>query len=222
MPWVFLIGILGPVPPDILDIALVIFLFGALFSSAASAYLIYLLVNRRNNHLAREQAMFRDVLDILRPKVPVNDPNAQWRLTNNYRCYQWLSDSSGESSAILRSLLFLIPYVGWVFLMGELLFLTDDWKEHEIREDYMIQEVNGTLGMLGLYTLPNRLRPSSLRFRSSAVYLILSIFTLGLASLVWLYVSISDPYEHFEYHSHFEFPLVGLLGPPKPPAGVVA
>src|SRR5437867_440865 len=238
MPWI-VIGAFGQLPVEIIEVILVVLGTVGLFASAFTAYLVYLLVNRRNNHFEREQAMFGNVLEILRAKVPPSDANGQWRLSNNYRCYQWLGESSGERSAILQALLVLtpflgwvllkfgplwvfIPYLGWVLLMFELLLLTDDWKEHEFREDYMIQEVNGTLGMLGLYQLPNRLRPSPIRSRSAAVYLILSIFTLGVAELVWLYLSTSDPYEHFEFHSHFEFPLAGLLGPPKPPAGVVA
>ena len=222
LPWTFVIGLFLQLPPDVLGAVRIGLIILGLLASALSAQLVYLLVNRRNNHFAREQATFRNLLDILGPKVPVNDENGQWRLMNNYRCYKWLSEYCGEKSAILQALLTLIPYAGWVILMSELLLLTDDWKEHEIREDYMIQEVNGTLGFLGLYLLPNRLRPSILRFRSSVLFLLLSIFTLGLGTLVWLYLSIRDPYEHFEYHSHFEFPLAGLLGPPKAPTGVVA
>jgi len=221
MPWI-LLGAFGQIPLEIVDVILIVLGTVGLFASASSAYLVYLLVNRRNNHFARERAMFGNVLEILRAKVPPSDANGQWRLSNNYRCYQWLGESSGERSAILQALLVLIPYLGWFLLMFELLLLTDDWKEHEFREDYMIQEVKGTLGMLGLYQLPNRLRPSPIRSRNAAVYLILSIFTIGVAELVWLYLSTSDPYEHFEFHSHFEFPLAGLLGPPKPPGGAIA
>jgi len=222
LPWLFFFGIFGLLPVDILNAIILPLEALGFLASACSAYLVYLLINRRNNHFAREQAMFRNVLETIGPKLPANDANGQWRLANNYRCYQWLSDSSGERSAVLESLLVLIPYIGWFLMMFELLLLSDDWKEHELREDYMIQEINGTLSTMGLYLLPSRLRPSPVRFRSSAVYLVLSIFTLGLAELVWLYVSVSDPYEHFEYHSHFEFPLAGLLGPPKSPTGAMS
>ncbi len=220
-PWVLVVGVFGQIPLDLIDATLITLVTVGIFSSAFSAYLVYLLVNRRNNHFGREQAMFGHVLDLLRAKVNPGDVNGQWRLANNYRCYQWLSESSSERSAVMQALLVLIPYLGWFLLMFELLLLTDDWKEHEFREDYMVQEINGTMGMLGLYQLPPRLRLSPVRSRSSAVYLVISIFTLGLAELVWLYLSTSDPYEHFEYHSHLEFPLAGLLGPPKPPTGVL-
>src|SRR6266702_414540 len=176
IPWIF-VGAFGQVPLEIFDAVLIVLVTLGVFASASLGYLVYLIVNRRNNHFAREEAMFGNVLEILRAKVPPSDANGQWRLSNNYRCYQWLGESSGERSAILQALLVLIPYLGWFLLMFELLLLTDDWKEHEFREDYMIQEINGTLGMLGLYQLPNRLRPSPIRSRSAAVYLILSIFT---------------------------------------------
>src|SRR6266540_2092187 len=177
LPWIILLGFVGGVPLAIIGPVLVILGTVGLIASASSAYLVYLLVNRRNTHFAREQAVFGSALDILRTKVRPDDMNAQASLVNNYRYYQWLGETSGEKSAILQSLLTLVPYLGWLFLTFELLPLCDDWKEHEVREDYMIQDVNRTLGLIGSHFLPARLRPSPVRFRSGVLYLILSIVT---------------------------------------------
>jgi len=95
MPWI-VIGTFGQTPLEIVDILIVLVTVG-LFASAFTAYLVYLLVNRRNNHFAREQAMFGNVLEILRAKVPPSDANGQWRLSNNYRCYQWLGAPCAHS-----------------------------------------------------------------------------------------------------------------------------
>ena len=209
----------GQLPADVFEVVLATLATMTLVAFAATAYLVYLLVNRRNVHFAREQAMFGSVVEILRGKVRPDDANAQASLASNYQCYYWLSERSGERSAILEALL---SPVGWVLMMFELLFLGEDWKEHEKREDYMIQEVNRTLSFLGYYVLPTRLRPSQVRLRDSAVWLVLTLFTLGIAELVWFYNAVEDPLEHFEFHSHLEFPMAGLSAPPKTSPGAAA
>src|SRR5712692_3568432 len=74
MPWI-VIGAFGQTPVEIIDVILVVLGTARLFASASSAYLVYLLVNRRNNHFAREQAMFVNVFDVHRAKVPPSDAN---------------------------------------------------------------------------------------------------------------------------------------------------
>lgn len=216
---VVFLGVSGLVPFSVLEIVLSVLGTLGLVAFAGTAYLVYLLVNRRNSHFAREQALFGKVLEIIRSKVRPEDASAQASLASNYQCYYWFAQSSGEKSAILQAL--LTP-IGWILVMFELLFLSEDWKEHEKREDYMIQELNRTLGFLGSYLLPTRLRPSPVRLRDSAVYLVLTIITLGIAELVWLYLSVEDPAEHFEFHSHLEFPLAGLSAQQQTPPGPVA
>src|SRR5712692_8185930 len=74
MPWI-VIGAFGQTPVEIIDVILIILGSVGLFASSSSAYLVYLLVNRRNNHFAREQAMFGNVLEILRARVSPSDAN---------------------------------------------------------------------------------------------------------------------------------------------------
>src|SRR5262245_15770712 len=68
-PLILLNGAFSQFSFEIIDATLIVLVTVGFFSSALSAYFVYLIVNRRNNHLAREQAMFGDVLQLLRAKV---------------------------------------------------------------------------------------------------------------------------------------------------------
>ncbi len=209
-PWVIFLGVIGGMSITQLSPVLGVLGGAGLLSATASAYVVYMLANRRNTHFAREQALFGGVLAILRARVHPEDTNAQVSLASTHRYHAWLAESSGEKSAILQALLALIPYLGWVCLVLELLLLSDDWKDHEIREDLMVQELNRTLGIMGFTPVPTRLRPSLVRHRSTALLFVLSILTVGLVEIVWLYSSIGDPREHFEFHIHLEGSLASL------------
>ncbi len=210
LPWVIFLGALSGNSISSYSPVLGSLVAAGLLASVTSAYPVYLLMNRRNTHFAREKALFGEVLAGLGDKVRPEDANAQLSLSSTYRYYAWLAESSGEKSALFQAFLAMIPYVGWLFLLFSLVFLTDDWKEHEKREDFMVQELNKTLSVMGYPAVSARLRQSQVRYRSTALFVLLSIFTLGLVELVWLYLSMGDPREHLEFHNYLEGSLATL------------
>ena len=59
--------------------------------------------------------------------------------------------------------------------------------------------------------MPLPRRETILPDRSFVLYLILTIITLGIFGIYWLYVLLKDPNEHFKHHILVEDRLLGQL-----------
>ncbi len=212
--WAFvaaLVGTSGILGIGSLAYALTILGLAGFFLSTGTAYLVFRLVNRRNNHFAREQALLWQSLERVRSSVKPIDMNAQMALNWADRNFGRLAETSGERSAVLWALLTLIPYAGWLVLIVVLSFLSDDMNGHKIREENVVQDLNGYFRTVGSPGLPLPLHRSRHLF---VLYAVLSIVTLGVFSLFWLYESMTAPLGHFQYHLALEDSLAKSLLPP--------
>ena len=73
-----------------------------------------------------------------------------------------------------------------------------------------LEDISKVLGKCGItFSLPRR--TVVLPDRSFVLYLILTIITLGLFGIYWLYVLLKDPNEHFKHHILVEDQLFGQL-----------
>jgi hypothetical protein len=114
----------------------------------------------------------------------------------------------GERSAVLFAfLVFLygLPYVGlvgFISLLYSFYFLQRDWRLHDEREYRFFQEIVSACGPLGV--------PSSLSHtkgipkRSTALYIVGAIFTLGIFVIYWVYTLINDPNYHLSEQAQSE------------------
>ncbi len=201
-PLMIIVGVLG--------------LVGFVFS-AMTSHLLYGLMNRRNAHSAREEALFWKTLDDLKSRTSQGDMKTLLPLTSAEQNLVRLSETN-EHSAVLWALLTMIPYAGWVFLTFSLAFVSHDFSKHEQLEGMIMEDLDRVLRSQGAQGLPTRLGKIS---RPPVIlYVVLSLVTLGIFPIVWLYLAIQDPRPHFEYHRSVEM----YLGP-KPasavPSGVV-
>ncbi len=174
-------------------------------SSALSSYLVYLLVNRRNQHFAMEETLLWSTLDTAKAEASQADMKTQLALSSAERDLAGLSDIGKEHSAILWALLTLIPYLGWIALAYVLAFLTHDICKHEQREDLVVEDIGRVTQALPLRTKRTPNRPVIL-------YILASFATLGVFLLPWLYQAVRDPQAHFEYHRSFETILLPVSG----------
>ncbi len=175
-------------------------------SSSGTGYLVYLLVNRRNTHSAREEAMFWKTLQLAGSSVPKDDLKTQLALGSVEHDLAVLSQGKGEKSAVLWGLLVVIPYFGWVALLYILGFLTDDLNQHDRDGEAVVQGLERlTRDSEGEGVTRRTARPLS---RNVLGLLAASIITLGVFSIFWLYLAMEDPIPHFQYHSVFEEGLV--------------
>jgi len=99
-------------------------------------------------------------------------------------------------------------------------YLMKDFFRHERREDLFIRELLGVLAVSGVHvSLPYRNPPLS--ERSFAVYVVLSIVTVGFFWVYWVYVLLNDPNNHFRQQALVEDTLMAQMTPlltPPPPA----
>lgn len=74
-----------------------------------------------------------------------------------------------------------------------------DFGRHEAREDRILEDVNAVISYMGGMLLSGR--TERVADRSFVLYLLFSIFTLGIFSIYLIYTLIRDPNYHFREQS---------------------
>jgi hypothetical protein len=178
-----------------------------LLPEIAFLYLSYSLIKRRNLHFARQNRLFRSLNTALRKVARAKGVIEVER----YSSYIESSLSSSvvlerEKSAAFWAILLIVPVVQIFAFAYILYFLNEDFFLHEQRENYDLSVFGYELQMMGFsFTYK---RQNSVSSRSYALYLILTIITLGLFSIYWDYILIKDPNGHFADQHKIEDPLL--------------
>ena len=104
-------------------------------------------------------------------------------------------------------------------------FLNKEFHKHSVRERHLAEDIRASLEELGVTRFPAEY-PAEVPNRSTILYIILTIVTLGIFGLYWVYTLTKDPNEHFRSHRSIEKSLVSALEraveeklPPKGTAG---
>ncbi len=151
-----------------------------LLMSALTGYLVYILVDRRNNHLGRTEAIYGSTLESVRAKTPPEDLKTLLPLSSAEHNFSRLVQQSGERSAVLWGLMATLPYVGWLALIYVLWFLSHDMEKHETREELILQDLERSIVATGGPGMPRREIRSP--FGNAAAYAVLSLTLLVIAS----------------------------------------
>ncbi len=193
-------------------------LFGTLAFAASTglSFLVYTLINRQNKHATREQEIVWQVLREIQSRTTPENLGVLLPLSATEQDFSNLLEQTHEHSAFLWSLLVLVPYVGWVFLMVALYLLTDASNAHQRIERMLFEDLGRTLAAGGSrQPAPNSRLPVP---RNGTSYLLASAFTIGIVALSWLYVMMIGEAAHFRYHSTLESELL-LAFPESTPGG---
>jgi hypothetical protein len=186
-----------------------LFGFLAFVTSTGLSFLAYSLISRQNNHAEREQEIVREILNKVQLRTGPDQVNVLLPLSSTEQDLASLLQKTREHSAILWSMLILIPYAGWLFLIVALYLLTQSSNFHNRMEMLLFQDLDRTLGAGGSQPIGLTVRfPTS---RNGAAYLLGSLMTLGIVALSWLYVMIIGEDAHFAYHSSLESELLKAL-----------
>jgi hypothetical protein len=176
-------------------------------SFVVNIILIYKLVRRRNTHFKRQNFLFEDVVAATKALATKKGVDVEVSLSSCDRTVREAKAEETEKGAVLWAILaaFLFPAIWYVWY-----FLMKDFYKHERREDGFWEDIGRTLDKTGIkFSVPRRTEPLS--ERSFALYLILTIITLGWFGIYWLYVLLKDPNQHFKYHLQVEDQLLSGL-----------
>ncbi len=173
------------------------------------AYMLYKLVNRRNKHFQRQLFLYDDLTNLAKELATKKGVDIALSLNNMQRTTQEARYEETEKSAALWAIVtFFIGITGlYVYY-----FLMKDFHKHERREDTFFDDLNRSLTAAGVtVNLPRRTLP--IPDRSFVLYLILSIITLGVFAIYWLYVLLTDPNGHFRQQTMTEDTLIAQVTP---------
>ncbi len=184
-------------------------LVGGLLSSLLYAYLLYILLSRRNKHFRRQSRFSEDFIAHLRSLTSKKGLDEEVGLSNLERTAREMKTTDDEKSAILWTVLAFIPIVNVFAILYILYFLGKDFRIHERNEDGFIEDSGRILQNVGLELSVRRMDPTP--NRSFILYIILSIVTFGLFGIYWLYTFIADPNAHFKHHQQYEDDLISKL-----------
>jgi hypothetical protein len=205
----FTADLLRTIAPTILGFSIVAFVLNIVI-----AYTIFRLLRRRNTHFARQNLLYEDLTSAAEELVTKKGVRTEasiglnnlGRIAREARAYEpeksaalWVMLTLAGTSLPSATLLAAPTGFGLLPLLAVLYvyyFLMKDFFRHERREDQFIRELLGVLSVSGVQvSLPYRNPPLS--ERSFAVYVVLSIVTVGFFWVYWVYVLLNDPNNHF-------------------------
>jgi len=200
-------------------------------ASAATSYLVFTLLNRISEHSSRAIALFGRTITSLEQQTRLLDQQAQLSLNSAQESFYNIAREQHQRSAIVWSLLCLLPFAGWVFIILAQWRLSRDLARHERLESYVIEDLARTFGGVDAWNAQSRYSPTNRNdslgvsfviltsvefilglYIGLATSLIVIYLTLGAVGLLWMDFSIRDPASHFVYHSGVESELLRAIG----------
>jgi len=129
--------------------------------------------------------------------------------------YNWSYSDPMDFASIMGILMIsmLILLMAVIFLILEFYmfhFLGKTLKEHETKWHAFVYNSNLLLSKVG-FPAQERMSATKIHSRDTIVYVICTIFTLGLFMLFWWYCLVKDPNEHLAQQQEFEGHLLKVL-----------
>jgi len=173
-----------------------------LVGEALYLYYLYLLIRRRNEHFERSHRFFLALVRLLR-EAGYEDVSALELKVEELR--------REPKNPVLWVILSLVPVLGLLAVLYVYHSLNRDFHEHSVVERSLVEGVARALGM-SPYEPPfevEELEP--VPRRSTGLYLLLTLLTLGVFSAYWWYTLVRDPNGHFRAHERFERRLIRAI-----------
>jgi len=169
--------------------------------------LTYMLVKRRTTHFMRQKFLSDDLLVTLVSLAKTKGVEVEAVLFPIEGTVREANAEETEKEEILWAILSaIIPFAQWYVYY----FLMTDFYTHERREDRFWEDLGRALNKLGInFSVPQR--TGAMPERSFVLYLILTVVTMGLFGVYWIYVLLKDPNDHFNYHVQAESQLLAAL-----------
>ncbi len=162
-------------------------------------YVLYKWVDRRNSHFARSSLMFQTLSEL----ASVLGLGGAELVRGRYDELASVNSSRRSVAGNVIGAMIIPFYIIYVFH-----FLNKDFVRHSERESILIRELIGALRERDPSLALSAEEFRTVGDRSTLLYVILMIVTLGLFNVYWVYVLTKDPNEHFESHANVESKLI--------------
>lgn len=188
------------------------FLLSIITFGIYGVYVLYRLLDRREQHFERMASLRGHLLGVLEEAVAVASGTGS--LEPELDELKVLDvdatgrDRYGEKTPVLWLVLGLLTGVTNFYVYY---FLNDDFHAHEANEQAFMLKASRLMEQLGMdWEVP--LTKTTIPERSFVKYLLLTIGTLGLFGVYWWYTLITDANRHFDAHLAWEPGLGAALG----------
>ncbi|MEB3755446.1 MAG: DUF4234 domain-containing protein [Desulfurococcales archaeon] len=163
-------------------------------------YVIYKWIDRMNKHFKRTILLYKDLAEYFEEKGLNNRAESMRTIIRQMEVEQT------EHGPFLWIILVLIINILVYYVYH---FLSKDFYVHNRRELYLWEEASKAMEELGhplmfrsMYSIPDR---------NTVLYFVLSLITMGVFQLYWVYTLTLDPNNHFKEHTRFEDELIDKI-----------
>lgn len=165
-------------------------------------YVLYKWIDRRNKHFRRVRRLHSTIIEYLRAKGI-----EEAKLIGLKELVKEAEDEEMEKSCAIWIILTFIFYPVIFYIYH---FLNKDFYKHERRELRFYARLEEIIKEKA----PEVMFPEwseRIPDRNTIIYVVLSLITLGLFTLYWVYTLTRDPNEHFKQHRKNEVRVVEAL-----------
>jgi hypothetical protein len=174
-------------------------------------YVLYKLLERREQHFERMVSFRQHLIAVLEEKAETDGRADEVREgiaeLQSMDLEATGRDRYGEKSPVLWLVLGIVTGITNFYVYY---FLNDDFRAHEANEQLFLQKASVVMSQLGMSWSPSAIA-ESIPKRNFALYLILTIVTIGIYGIYWWYTLITDPNRHFDGHISWEQQILSAI-----------
>jgi len=170
-------------------------------------YIVYKLVQRRDEHFRRMAGVADAAVAALRAKAQGREEHIAPELAQLEQVRAQMATMATERGAAIWLLICMFTGIGSLILYY---LLMQDYVQHDLLEAQFFTLMSGALAKLGLAAEAGQAVPSVPQ-RDYVTFLILTLVTCGIYGIYWMYVMIKDFNDHFMAQVPWEDFLVQAL-----------
>jgi hypothetical protein len=163
-------------------------------------YIVYKLVERRDQHFRRMAGVADVVIEQLRRKAQGREETIAAELSQLEQVRMQMNTMAAERGAAVWLIICLFTGIGYFILYY---LLMQDYVQHDQLEAQFFTLVSSAAAKLGLASQAGQAVPTVPQ-REFVTFLVLSIITCGIYGLYWMYVMIKDFNDHFMAQAAWE------------------
>ena len=174
-------------------------------------YVLYKLLERREQHFERMASFRAHLIDVLKEKAAAagkaEEVQADITELEGMNLDATNRDRAGEKSPVLWLVLSIVIGVVVYYVYY---FLNDDFRAHEANEHDFMLKAGEVMNKLGMST-EQVMTPVVVPERKFVTFLLLTIITCGIYGIYWVYTLITDPNYHFDNHANWEPQVLAMV-----------